>query len=84
MKYYGKSAPSHGTVHKWFIEFHCGRTSTNDAERPGRSKEVTSQEIIDKIHEMVLGDLRLKIREISDIVKISTKHAFHILHAFLA
>ena len=41
-KYYKESAPSHGIVHKWFTEFRCGRTSTSDAERPGRPKEVTS------------------------------------------
>ena len=49
-KYYKESAPSHGMVHKWFTEFRCGRISASDAERPGCPKEVTSQEIIDKIH----------------------------------
>ena len=49
-KYYKESALSHGMVHKWFTEFRCGRISASDAERPGRPKEVTSQEIIDKIH----------------------------------
>ena len=51
-------------IHKYFTEFRCGRISTSDAERPGRPKEVTSQEMIDKIH-IVLNDLRLKVREIS-------------------
>ena len=55
-------------VHKWFTEFRCGRISTSDAERPGRPKEVTSQEIIDKIHDIVLNDRRLKVREISETV----------------
>ena len=53
-KYYKESAPSHGMVHKWFTEFRCGRISTNDAERPGGSKVVTSQEMINKIHNIVL------------------------------
>lgn len=35
-RYYMESAPSHGMVHKWFTEFHYGRTTTNDAERPGK------------------------------------------------
>ena len=51
-------------IHKWFTEFRCGRLSTSDAERPGRPKEVTSQEMIDKIHDIVLNDRRLKAREI--------------------
>ena len=36
-----------------------GRISTSDAERSGRPKEVTSQEIIDKIHDIVLKDRQL-------------------------
>ena len=56
MRYYKESAPLHGMSHKWFTEFRCGRVSTSDAERPGRPKEVTSQEIIDKIHNIILND----------------------------
>ena len=62
-KYYKEPAPSHGMAHKCFTEFRCGRISTSDAERPGRPKEVTSQEMIDKIHDIVLNDRRLKVRE---------------------
>ena len=54
-KYYKESASSHVVVHKWFTEFRCGRISTSDAERPGRPKEVTSQEMRDKIHDIVLN-----------------------------
>ena len=81
----GKSikAPSHGMVHKWFTEFRCGRISTSDTERPGRPKEVTSQEMIDKIHNIVLNDRRLKVREISETVNISVGRVWHILHEFL-
>ena len=70
-KYYKKSAPSHGMVHKWFNEFRCGHISISDAERPGRSKEVTSQEMVDKIHDIVLNDRRLNVREINETVTIS-------------
>ena len=70
-KYYKESAPSHGTVHKWFTEFRCGRINTSDAERPDRPKEVTSQEMIDKIYGIVPNDRRLKLREISETVNIS-------------
>ena len=61
-----ESAPSHGMVHKWFTEFRCSRISTSDTERPGHPKEVRwGQEMIDKIHDIVLNDRRLKVREIS-------------------
>ena len=40
-------------------EFHCGRTSTIDAERSGRPVEVAIPETIEKIRNMVLVDRRL-------------------------
>lgn len=82
-KYYGDSAPSHGMVHKWFTEFRCGRITTNDAERPGRPIEVTTEDIVNKIHDIVLADRRVKIRELAEAVHISTERVFHILHDIL-
>ena len=75
-----ESAPSHGMVHKWFTEFRCGRISTSDAERSDHPKEVTSQEMVDKIHDILLNDRRLKVREISETVNISVGHVWHISH----
>lgn len=83
-KYYGDSAPSISMVKKWFTEFRCGRTSTSDAERPGRPKDVVTPEIVDKIHEMILDDRRLKVRELAEAVGISTERVHHILHEYLA
>ena len=82
-KYYKESASSHSMVHKWFTEFRCGRISTSDAERPGHPKEVTSQEMIDKIHDIVLNDRRLKAREINETINISVGRVWHILHECL-
>ena len=82
-KYYKESAPSHGMVRKWFIEFCCGRISTSDVERSSHPKEVTSQGIIEKIHDIVLNDRRLKVREISETVNISVGRVWHILHECL-
>ncbi|GBP28367.1 Histone-lysine N-methyltransferase SETMAR [Eumeta japonica] len=70
-------------VKKWFTEFRCGRTSTSDAERSGRSKEVITPEIVDKIHEMILDDRRMKVRELVHAVGISTERVHHILHEYL-
>ena len=70
-------------VHRWFTEFRCGRISTSNAERPGRPKEVTSQEMIDKIHDIVLKDRRLKVREISENINISVGRVWYILHECL-
>ncbi|GBP09183.1 Putative uncharacterized protein FLJ37770 [Eumeta japonica] len=70
-------------VKKWFTEFRCGRTSTSDAERSGRPKEVITPEIVDKIHEMILDDRRMKVRELAHAVGISTERVHHISHEYL-
>ena len=70
-KYYGDSAPSLSMIKKWFTEFRCGRTSTENAERSGRPVEVSTPETIKKIHDMVLADRRLKVREIVEAIGIS-------------
>uniref|UniRef100_T1I4P5 Uncharacterized protein n=1 Tax=Rhodnius prolixus TaxID=13249 RepID=T1I4P5_RHOPR len=48
---------------------------TSDAERSGRPVEVTTPEIIDKIHDMVMDDRRVKVREIASAVGISNERA---------
>ena len=58
------STQSISMVNKWFTDFRCGRTSTNDAERSGRPIEVNTPENVEKIHDMVLADRRVKVREI--------------------
>uniref|UniRef100_T1HUZ9 Uncharacterized protein n=1 Tax=Rhodnius prolixus TaxID=13249 RepID=T1HUZ9_RHOPR len=46
---------------------------TSDAERSGRPVEVTTPEIINKIHDMVMDDRRVKVREIASAVGISNE-----------
>jgi hypothetical protein len=46
------------------------RISVLNEERPGRSIEVTTNEMIHKIHDIVLADRRMNIREIVEIVGI--------------
>lgn len=75
-KYYGNQAPSHGMVHKWFSQFRCGRTSTNDSERSGRPAE----EMVNKIHDIVLADRHVKVKEIAEMIRISDERIRNILH----
>lgn len=77
---YREHAPSMTTIRYWFNEFKRGRTSVFDEERPGRPVEVSTEEMTNKIHKIVLEDRRVKIREIADIVKISTERVQNILH----
>lgn len=50
----GTSAPSKTTVYDWYNEFKHGRTSTNHGERSDRPKEVKTEEMIAKIHDVVI------------------------------
>ena len=50
----GEHAPSYATVKNWVAQSKRGDFSTCDAPRPGRSKTVTTPEIIEQILELIL------------------------------
>jgi len=52
----GEQAPSYATVKNWVAQFRRGDFSTCDAPRPERHKTLTTPEIIDQIHELILED----------------------------
>ncbi|XP_014486230.1 PREDICTED: histone-lysine N-methyltransferase SETMAR-like [Dinoponera quadriceps] len=76
---YGDSAPSFTTVKVWVAQFKRGRTSVFDDERSGRPKTATNDAMIDKVHQVVLDDQRLKVREIASAVGISAERVLKIL-----
>ena len=61
----GEHAPSYTTVKNWMVQVKHGDFSTCDAPRPGRPKTVTTPEIIDQIHELILEDRLLDFGLIS-------------------
>ena len=67
------SSTSMATIRYWFNEFKRGRTFVFDEERPDRPIEVTTEDMVKKIHDIVLADRRVKSREIAGIVDISTE-----------
>ena len=77
---YGNSAPSFTTVKFWAAEFKRGRTSLGDDERSGRPKTATTDDNIAKIHQMVLDNRRIKVREIEEAMNISKERVCHILN----
>ena len=77
---HGTSAPVFATVYNWVNEFKRGRTSTKDEHHSRRLEEVTTPEMIDKIHDMVLKDRRIKVRETAEATGMSQGTVFSILH----
>jgi transposase len=80
VKVYGDSSSSFSTNQKWAAEFKRGRTSLEDDPREWRPKSATIPEIIEQVHDMVLDDRRMKVREISETIGISKESVGYILH----
>jgi transposase len=77
---YGHSSPSFSTIKKWAAEFKHGHTSLDDYLREGRLKNATTPEIIEQVHNMVLDEWRMKVREIAETIGISKESVGYILH----
>ena len=60
-----ESAPSFTTIKYWMAEFKRDSTSYQDEHRNGRPNEVTTTEMVKKIHKMVLDDRRIIVRELT-------------------
>jgi hypothetical protein len=73
IKVYGDSCPLFSTTKKWAAEFKLGCTSLEDDPREGRQKSATTPEIIEQVHDMVLDDRRMKVREIAETIGIKKK-----------
>jgi len=54
--------------------------STCDAPHPGRPKTVTTPEIIDQIHELILEDRRISDKSIAEQLGISCERVGSIIH----
>ena len=53
---------------------------TCDAPRPERPKTVTTPEIIDQIHELILEDRRISAKSISEQLGISREQVGSVIH----
>jgi len=61
-------------------QFKRGDFSTCDVPRSGRPKTVTSPEIIDQIHELILEDRRISVKSIAEQLGISRERIGSIIH----
>ena len=73
---YGNSSPPMTTVRYWFKEFKRGRSSVSDEERSGRPADVVTEEIVEKVHDMILADRRTKVHEVTEAVSMSYEMYF--------
>jgi len=64
-------------------QFKRGDFSTYDAPRPGRPTTVTTPEIIDQIHELILEDCRISAKSIAEQLGISRERVGSTIHGDL-
>jgi len=76
----GDSCPCYESVRLWVNEFKRGRTSIKDAPRSGGPRTVVTPKTINKVHDMVLSDRQIKMREIAEATGISIERIHFILH----
>ena len=75
----GKDAPSYGTMKRWVAEFKHGRQSPEDDPHPGRPVIVATQEMVSKVHDIVMTDRQVTERYIASTVGISQERVHSIL-----
>ena len=76
----GEHAPSYATIKNWVAQFQHGYFSTCDAPRPVRPKTVTTLEISDQIHELILEDHQISSNSIAEQLGISHERVGSIIH----
>jgi len=75
----GEHAPPYATIKNWVTQFKYGDFSTCGMPYPGRPKTVTTPEIIDQIHELILEDRRTSAKSIAEQLGISRERVESII-----
>jgi len=76
----GEHAPSYATIKNWVAQFKSGDFSTCDAPCTEQPKTVTTPEIIDQIHKLILGDRRISAKSVAEQLGISHERDDSIIH----
>ena len=64
----------------WVAQFKRGDFTTCDAPRPGRPKTITTPEIIDQTHELILEDRWILAKLVAEQLGISHERVGSIIH----
>ena len=76
----GQHAPSYAIIKNWMAQVKNGDFSTSNAPRSRRHKKVTTAEIIEQIHELILKDRGISGKSIAEQLGISRKRVGSIIH----
>ena len=76
----GEHAPPCTTFKNWVAQFKRGDFSTYDAPRHGQTKTVTTPDIIDLIHELILEANRISAKSRAEQLGISREWVGFIIH----
>ena len=79
----GVESPSYATVKRWVAEFKHGNMKLDDDPRSGRPCTSTSDEMLEKVQDMVMDDRRVTTRTIAEALQISQERVQHILSHIL-
>jgi len=77
---YLSTIQQYATDKNWVAQFKRGDFSTYDAPRPGRLKTVTTPEIIDQIHDLILEDRRISAKSTAEQLGILRERVGSIIH----
>lgn len=80
---YGENSPSYSVVKDWSKRFRMGQESLEDDARTGRTVEVVTDDKIALVEDLVLGDRRLKVKEIAQMSRLSDTSVRRIVHDHL-
>ena len=76
----GDDTPGLLTMQKWAAEFKRGQKSLEDDSMSGWPVTPTIPEIIDRVHQVVMGDRRLTISHVAEEIGISREQVENLLH----
>ena len=76
----GERVPSYVTVKNWVAQVKRGDFSTCNAPRPGGPKTLTTPEVTEQIHQLILEDHRIPAKSIADQLDISRERVGSIIH----